>query len=100
MNVVKIVYIFCIQDFLGFKFIFQGSLTFICFIFVEGHVWHCYLWIQYQKKLNENSIYLTIYKPPSVSIMKHNTVKNWASIRVALIKAGKHLYLSLKIFLD
>lgn len=49
---------------------------------------------------NENSIYLAIYKPPSVSIMKHNTVKNWASIRVALIKAGKHLYLSLKIFLD
>ena len=32
------------------KIIFEGSLTFICFIFVEGHAWHCYLWIQYQEK--------------------------------------------------
>ena len=84
------------------KIIFQGSLPQICFIFVEG--WPCLAIVicgySIKRNSNENSIYLTIYKPPSVSIVKHNTIKNWASIRVALIKAGKHLYLSLKIFLD
>ena len=38
--------------------------------------------------------------PPSVSIMKHNTVKNRPSVRVILFKTGKGLYLSLKIFSD
>lgn len=81
--------------------IFQGSLTFICFIFVEGHEWHCYLWISKETLIKKSTgIYLTICKPPSVSIVKHNTIKDWASIRVALIKAGKHFYLSLEIFLD
>ena len=29
-------------------FNYFASFIFSCFIFVEGHVWHCYLWIQYQ----------------------------------------------------
>ena len=43
---------------------------------------------------------LCSYWPPCMSIMKHNTIKHWTSVRVVFLKAGKHFHLSLKIFLD
>ena len=36
--------------------------------------------------------------PPSVSIMKHNTIKHWTSVTVVFIQTGQHFHLSLKVF--
>lgn len=51
--------------------------------------------LQYEKNSNDCQLL-----PPCIPIMKHNTVKHRACVRVVLIKVGQHFYLSLKIFSD